>query len=523
MSFIICFTLSLSVHGALRIDSAIAGEGDPEVQGIDPGDFVTISFSEAFTTPVLSTHPAQFTLNSSSYSVNSIIIIHGGQHTWTDYNNAIGAASAWSTVWGKPVLTIYLSSGAVTAAVGDQLRLGPNASAVFQTTADTTSSTDLIGSFNGSQPSLVSVSPNNEAIGIAPNITVGAIFNENMTAVPTGALELYSIRNNQGTLFPSEGELVNGSVARDTTDLKKLIYTPHDNLKNNYTYRIIISHTQSKDIAGNTLEGEKNIVRTFSIYMDYTEDNIVVGSDENTQISLGSHAFSENGYIAISTHVATARYEDAHDAAELQGDPFGTPLTGTIREFIAYKTSGDRYVEDFGNTVTITIPFPDHDNDGFVDNTSPLVREESLALWRLSESTDEWIRVKGSKVKSSDNTVEAVISSLADNRTVYIIKGRAETNLDEPYCYPNPFKPNSDLGHTDITFANLSPSPEPVITIYTISGRLVKKLESDSNSRDRIRIWDVTNNSGKKVASGIYIYILDNGTELKKGKLVIIR
>jgi flagellar hook assembly protein FlgD len=59
------------------------------------------------------------------------------------------------------------------------------------------------------------------------------------------------------------------------------------------------------------------------------------------------------------------------------------------------------------------------------------------------------------------------------------------------------------------------------IKIYTIMGELVAQLESDSQGND-VR-WDVRNEDGDNVASGVYIYQIKNSYSEKRGKLIIIR
>ena len=86
-----------------------------------------------------------------------------------------------------------------------------------------------------------------------------------------------------------------------------------------------------------------------------------------------------------------------------------------------------------------------------------------------------------------------------------------------------PFRPNA--GNTQkygawsdgITFTNL-PS-EGKIRIYTISMRLVRTLEIIPNEI----VWDVKNNKGEIVASGMYIWEAVSGNNRKTGKLVIIK
>ena len=80
---------------------------------------------------------------------------------------------------------------------------------------------------------------------------------------------------------------------------------------------------------------------------------------------------------------------------------------------------------------------------------------------------------------------------------------------------PVPFKPS--LGHNSIRFSNLA--GDATIKIFTITGELVKEIRTSNASYD----WEVKNQDGAAVASGVYLYQIKNAESEKRGKLVIIR
>lgn len=90
-------------------------------------------------------------------------------------------------------------------------------------------------------------------------------------------------------------------------------------------------------------------------------------------------------------------------------------------------------------------------------------------------------------------------------------------NLSLAHCYPVPFKPI--MGHTRIRFTGLTRTSQ--IMIYALSGIIIKTIyKSDGN--DFID-WDVRNNRGELVFSGVYFYVVKDALETKTGKLMIIR
>lgn len=82
-------------------------------------------------------------------------------------------------------------------------------------------------------------------------------------------------------------------------------------------------------------------------------------------------------------------------------------------------------------------------------------------------------------------------------------------------AYPNPCK-----NGLKVTFKSLP--KQATINIYTINGELVKTIKKN-DSEDRID-WYLVNDDGKKVASGIYIYLVANDKGRRKaGKIALIR
>ncbi len=91
-------------------------------------------------------------------------------------------------------------------------------------------------------------------------------------------------------------------------------------------------------------------------------------------------------------------------------------------------------------------------------------------------------------------------------------------DLANVVVFPNPYK-SKEKNTQRITFARLTQQAE--IRIYTLNGELVTTLSKDDLKP--VMTWNLKNNSGQPVASGIYIYVIKNGTEQKRGKVVLLR
>ncbi len=97
------------------------------------------------------------------------------------------------------------------------------------------------------------------------------------------------------------------------------------------------------------------------------------------------------------------------------------------------------------------------------------------------------------------------------------------TNLDKLTVYPNPItRKHSPLA----IFVNFPTGKQGKISIYNNAGDLVYRSDigpfTSINNNTTWR-WNLKNNDGRDVASGIYYYVVEMDKEFKRGKLAIIR
>lgn len=84
--------------------------------------------------------------------------------------------------------------------------------------------------------------------------------------------------------------------------------------------------------------------------------------------------------------------------------------------------------------------------------------------------------------------------------------------------YPNPFNPE-----TTINFA-LSQKSNVALRVYDITGKLVKTLiEKETEAGYHSVSWDGTNESGKAVNSGLYLYRLDAGEYTDAHQMILLK
>jgi hypothetical protein len=94
---------------------------------------------------------------------------------------------------------------------------------------------------------------------------------------------------------------------------------------------------------------------------------------------------------------------------------------------------------------------------------------------------------------------------------------RAATTLEGLNVYPNPARQYA--GQTEVVFDNLTADAE--IRIYDAEGALVREM---AGAAGFLRRWDMKDDAGARVASGVYIYVVRSPAgENKVGKVAVIR
>ena len=86
-----------------------------------------------------------------------------------------------------------------------------------------------------------------------------------------------------------------------------------------------------------------------------------------------------------------------------------------------------------------------------------------------------------------------------------------KVSFDDVKYYPNPIQPSKGLNYSKMNFSNMPSGTR--IKIYTMLGQAVRELKADASGT---AVWDGKNNAGEKVASGVYIAYMEDGSGNKK-------
>ena len=100
-----------------------------------------------------------------------------------------------------------------------------------------------------------------------------------------------------------------------------------------------------------------------------------------------------------------------------------------------------------------------------------------------------------------------------------LLLGSTAASIENAYVFPNPYRGAGARGADGVMFAGLP--EQATIRVFTLQGTLVCKIEHrDPSGGTR---WDLTNENGEPVASGVYLYTIHSGSDVVRGKLAVMR
>ncbi|MBI4802056.1 MAG: hypothetical protein HY796_05995 [Elusimicrobia bacterium] len=265
----------------------------------------------------------------------------------------------------------------------------------------------------------------------------------------------------------------------------------------------------AEDAAGNagtaiTAGGTFNIDTAVSS----TTGGVVINSD-NTGVDIPSGAY-DGGSLIVTIGTPDSSLPDIVEADK--NTPRASPVRNRnlCREFNAKNSVTGAAVTTFSAPVTLSVYYPDADNDGMVDGGN--VRESKLKLFRLNAAGRRWEEVSGATPDFTSNKITAAVThfsiysilNVTPDSTIYPIpwKPGSGGNFDSPnialHC------PVSSL-RSGILFDYLPAEAE--IRIYNYQGDLLRGLKLTAADAG-CKVWDGKNAAGRDVASGIYLAVI---------------
>lgn len=200
-------------------------------------------------------------------------------------------------------------------------------------------------------------------------------------------------------------------------------------------------------------------------------------------------------------------------------------FSGHVTEMSVFDEQ-DVWDKPFAEKGSLSMRYADDDGDGILDNSYPPVRVDSMNAWMLDTGLAMWAKLPGAELNTSARSITAPFSASG----VYALLGTVDESVRDVYAFPVPFRPygpkaGSGAGQTGtesdgITFVNVPQVGH--IDIFTLDGRLARRLEIPAGLVISKVKWDVRTSAGSRAASGVYIWRVVSGGNSKTGKLMVI-
>ncbi len=152
--------------------------------------------------------------------------------------------------------------------------------------------------------------------------------------------------------------------------------------------------------------------------------------------------------------------------------------------------------------------------------------EESIEV-RYLDSNSNWQRLSGATLNTEKNTV---VISRANVQTFYALTASSVTSVSrseevatpEAFTlfpnFPNPFNPETTIRYQLVREADIR------LDVYDVRGRAVKNLYLGKQSAGEYSVtWDGTDETGRLVASGVYLIELHSGSLSQVQKMTLLK
>ena len=148
------------------------------------------------------------------------------------------------------------------------------------------------------------------------------------------------------------------------------------------------------------------------------------------------------------------------------------------------------------------------------------VNDNEVWLYEVVNGGHEWPGAYGNMdINASEEIWNFFTLVVEDSSNIHIEnEGQHPTAFALLQNYPNPFNPTTTLRY------DIPENSHVTITIYDMLGRQVKTLINQTqDSGFKSVIWDATNDYGKPVSAGVYLYKIQAGEFVQTRKMVLLK
>ncbi len=271
------------------------------------------------------------------------------------------------------------------------------------------------------------------------------------------------------------------------------------------------------------------------------------GTPTSPQVTL---TWNSNDGVSNLTALDVAQY-DGTQWTSIGGDGVGTATSGTIQSATMvsggnYFTFGDDAAGGQDNSLPVELAsFEAAADYGKVTlnwSTASEVNNQGFNVYRKNNATQNWQQLNADLIPGQGNSSQETNYTFVDERVnagatyIYKLESVSMTGLrveektievaipvPTDYAllnnYPNPFNPTTHLRF------RLPEAQRITLSIYNMRGQLIKHLIRDAEytAGEYEQAWDATDMNGRRVSSGMYLYVFKAGAFQKVGKMVLLK
>ena len=329
------------------------------------------------------------------------------------------------------------------------------------------------------------ISPPNKSIGVSAESTITVTFSEAVRKTDDIVLD----NNNVDAVITLKNGDANGTdIPFDATvnDSKTVIIVdPSDNFFSEQTVYVGIGARVLEDYVGNALE---------PISVSFTTEDItsfdLVYPYDDTIIILTRSNFLDTLYFAWNQSVITGGDEVT----------YRRELTGGLPEYIKFIVTSDEET----NSNMYKVPY--HHIEHYMHEAGVEIISGTWTIIATNGDVDVYaqngpftLTIDGSQLNVNDSDPIPVTFALHAN-------------------YPNPFNPTTTISY------DLPERAQVTLDIYDILGKQIKTLVNQSqDAGNKIAVWDGTDNLGRQVSAGVYLYQIQAGGFAQTRKMLLLK
>lgn len=263
-----------------------------------------------------------------------------------------------------------------------------------------------------------------------------------------------------------------------------------------------------KQIERSSIQMTKETLSGIAISQNHQEKVFITFSPQTIENALVGEIISVDILISGGKDVLCGEIHLTYDEELLE--PKGVITQGN------WPTQGNIFINQVQNgkiDYAFGIMEPEENNSGVLGTIKFVIKKN--ASGKVLVDFDDEVNRKTIFVhqKGTQTTITPIEAS-----AFTLIAPVTSKNLENVYCYPNP----ASKENKKVTFKGISGNKDVVLKIYTITGELVYEGIKRTNSDGKIE-YELKNKDDKDLASGIYIWFLDDGRSKKKGKFGVIK